>query len=120
MTARPKAGRLSVGQKLVVRDARGSWDAIVTKVGRAYVTVVRAESARFREHQFRIDTQQEKGAAFGTAPRFATAEQAEWDGRVAAARAYLVDQGISLDRGSPWLVDDAVITLADAVRGVAR
>lgn len=116
-TARPELGKLEPGQPVMVRRShndrryRDHGDeyipAKVVKVGRVWVDLERSDLGdlprwSINTWRMRMDRQSEATNYSGSDASFATLDQHEWDKAQTWALAVLRDNGIRLDRESPW------------------
>jgi hypothetical protein len=85
--------------------------AEVTAKARVWVTVTRTGAGWPKEWRFRLDTQAD-GRQSNWAPHFRTPEQDLFHRAYTEASAYLAEQGIRPDLGSPWRAERATIQLA--------
>lgn len=121
--SRPELGPLTVGQKVLVIEAdhyrRKSEPvpATVTKVARVWVTLTEITARPHpREWRMRIDVQRENHRDYSQLDaRFVTPEQWAYEHRETEARAFLKEERITIEYGSPWR--DRAVELADLIRG---
>lgn len=108
--------KVKVGDEVVVSNGRGTkpYRATVEKVARVWITVRPTGSSHALTERFRLNDQTDGWTGAGGPGRFYTLEQ--WAEREAemAAQAFLREQGITLEWGSPWR--KRLPELADAVR----
>ncbi len=106
---------LVIGQKVKIVSGGGrhtsTYDGAVTKISRAWCEITR--DGYGRSERFRIDDQSD-GSGIGYGVHFYTLDQWERQQRESEARAYLREQGISVEYGSPWR--DRVIELAELIK----
>lgn len=111
MIERPELGKIKAGDAVFIRrspdDQRGRPEseryipARIEKAARVWIDIVSAEGIPLR-WRMRRDTQAEQTSFSGSRASFLTAEQHVWEIEEAAARAYLNEQGLTIERGSPW------------------
>jgi len=136
MARRPELGKVAVGDTLIMRsgparDRQSEVPVRVVTVGRKYLHVVLAEhyeqytatppgirAWRWSARQFLIEDQHEgaRGTRFGQSASVATAEQHAFDEAAARVYAYLREQRIQIQPGSPWQGREA--ELAEALKRV--
>lgn len=124
-TKRPELGELTVGQPVMIhrspndmrgRDITEAWiPAVVVTASRVWVQLKRADNADYGWKQWRMrrDTQNEGTKYTGSNASFATREQYDWDQTRAWALRRLGENGIRLDRDSPWYGNE--VALADII-----
>jgi hypothetical protein len=118
---RPELGPVAVGDELIVTEnlSRRNTRTIpveVTAVGRTWLTVKAADGGYLRDDRFHMGTGTiyAPGKSTGNPPRIRTPEQIAWDGREAAAHAYLRENGIDVHGSRRWAHDK--VTLANLIR----
>jgi hypothetical protein len=99
-----------VGDTVIVRSGNRSRNRrderyTVTKVARVWITVQReggeGSGSWMPERRFRLDDQTD-GSGYGAPDQFYTVEQWAKSERENAALAFLREQGIMVESGSPW------------------
>lgn len=120
---KPELGSLKKGDKVLVIEAshrrygdeEAAVEAEVTKVGRAWVTIVQLGTPYPGQWRMRIATQRtDNGTNYNN--RFVTPEQYAWEQRLGRADAYLLEQGLVPSRESPWYAPERHIELANVLR----
>jgi hypothetical protein len=124
-TERPALGELTVGQPVMVRRSANDSrrrdpaecyiPAVITKAARVWIEMAKPDSSEWSIYRWRMrrDTQNEATQYSGSNASFATLEQHEWDKTQAWALGLLHDQGIRVDRESPW--SGREVALADLI-----
>lgn len=122
----PPLGDIKVGDEVFVErssnDMRGRdksdryIPARITKVARVWIEIESTDGARRwpRNWRMRRDTQNQGTQYIGSDARFLTPAQHEQVERLRVAMTFLREQGITVERNSPWL--DRTPELADLIR----
>lgn len=130
--SRPELGTPKVGDTVIVipyalnnRHHPKPIEATITKVARLFVTMTENANNRdltegqffhAREWRMRMATQCQD-SQYSHTDKFVTPEQHAWDLRDKAAREYLEEVGVSIDRRSPNYLDvNFRFTLANLLR----
>jgi hypothetical protein len=114
---RPELGELKAGQQVMVlqspngrrRQPPEEWyiPAVVTKVARVWIELEKSSSEPLPQWsiyrwRMRRDTQDEGSQYSGNNASFVTLEQHAWDETRRWGLQVLSDNGIKVERGSPW------------------
>jgi len=101
---------VKVGDTVIVTEfRRDPREATVTKVGRVWFTIGEGHY----EEKFRLDDGT-TGSGYSSAPHAYTREQWAAKQQSEEAYAYLREQGVSIDYGSPWR--SRAVELANLIR----